>query len=78
VIGPSLIWRAGQKAIFSFLLNAAFKARLPCSNEGASWISVSHMRAQDWIDGIVVGMETSKQVAENITYSDDDRCRQHS
>jgi aryl-alcohol dehydrogenase-like predicted oxidoreductase len=26
----------------------------------------AYVRAQDWIDGIVVGMETSKQVAENI------------
>jgi aryl-alcohol dehydrogenase-like predicted oxidoreductase len=25
-----------------------------------------YVRAQDWIDGIVVGMEMSKQVAENI------------
>ena len=61
-------WERANRKNFSPIRKWLYDMVEYCNRENEIDLCLSYVRAMDWVDGIVVGMETMKQLIENIRY----------
>jgi aryl-alcohol dehydrogenase-like predicted oxidoreductase len=64
--GDALVWPAVHGVDAPAILETISALAAKLGREGAADLCVAYARGQDWIDGVVVGMETEEQLDANL------------